>query len=65
VEVSNSFEVNVSHLRDYVQRPFQRVSFDVSGVEDTASVLAGVLQTVNAKCGHTTAQGKTLLRLSK
>jgi len=46
VEVSNSFEVNVSHLRDYVQRPFQRVSFDVSGVEDTDSVLAGVLQTV-------------------
>ncbi|MGH9944357.1 MAG: metallophosphoesterase family protein [Pyrinomonadaceae bacterium] len=38
--------INVSHLRDYHQRPFQRLTFDVSGVESPELVGEGVLETV-------------------
>jgi len=46
VEVSDSHEVKADFIRDYVQRPFQRLSFDVSGAADAEAVHAGVAETV-------------------
>ncbi|MFN2453271.1 MAG: exonuclease SbcCD subunit D [Pyrinomonadaceae bacterium] len=47
VEKTNgAFEATVKHVRDYVQRPFQRLSFDVSGAIDQDVVYAGVLDVV-------------------
>jgi DNA repair exonuclease SbcCD nuclease subunit len=46
VEVDDEFNIKATHLRDYVQRPFQRLSFDVSGVEDADAVFHGVAETV-------------------
>jgi exonuclease SbcD len=46
VEVSDDFQINARHLTDYVQRPFQRLSFDVSGAEDADAVFDGVIETV-------------------
>lgn len=46
VEVDDEFNIKAKHLRDYVQRPFQRLSFDVSGVEDADAVFEGVMETV-------------------
>jgi DNA repair exonuclease SbcCD nuclease subunit len=46
VEVDEEQKVTVKHISDYVQRPFQRLSFDVSGAEDAETVYAGVMQTI-------------------
>jgi DNA repair exonuclease SbcCD nuclease subunit len=46
VEVDGERNVNAQHSRDYTQRPFQRLSFDVSGVEDADKVHEGVLEVV-------------------
>ncbi|HEV2863345.1 MAG TPA: exonuclease SbcCD subunit D [Pyrinomonadaceae bacterium] len=46
VEVSDAHEVKAAFIQDYVQRPFQRLSFDVSGAEDADAVHAGVMETV-------------------
>ncbi|HLM58139.1 MAG TPA: exonuclease SbcCD subunit D [Pyrinomonadaceae bacterium] len=46
VEVSDAHEVKAAFIRDYVQRPFQRLSFDVSGAEDAEAVHNGVMETV-------------------
>jgi exonuclease SbcD len=46
VEVDENFNISAALVRDYVQRPFQRISFDVSGVEDPESVFDGVMETV-------------------
>jgi DNA repair exonuclease SbcCD nuclease subunit len=46
VEVSDSHEVKAAFIRDYVQRPFQRLSFDVSGAEDAEAVHSGVMEAV-------------------
>jgi DNA repair exonuclease SbcCD nuclease subunit len=46
VEVDEEQNVTVKHISDYVQRPFQRLSFDVSGAEDAEAVYAGVMQTI-------------------
>ncbi|MCA1593928.1 MAG: exonuclease SbcCD subunit D [Acidobacteria bacterium] len=46
VEVDDERRVNARHIRDYVQRPFQRLSFDVSGVTDAEAVHAGVIEKV-------------------
>jgi len=46
VEVDEDHNVKARHLRDYVQRPFQRLSFDVSGVADAEAVYAGVMEKV-------------------
>jgi DNA repair exonuclease SbcCD nuclease subunit len=44
VEVGDDKQVRATHLRDYFQRPFQRIVFDVSGREDAESVRAGVME---------------------
>jgi DNA repair protein SbcD/Mre11 len=46
VEVDDERRVNARHITDYVQRPFQRLSFDVSGVSEPEEVHAGVLEVV-------------------
>ncbi|MBA2502338.1 MAG: exonuclease SbcCD subunit D [Pyrinomonadaceae bacterium] len=39
-------QVKVEHLSDHVQRPFQRLSFDVSGLADADAVSEGVAEIV-------------------
>jgi exonuclease SbcD len=46
VEVDRDHKIDARHLHEYAQRPFQRLSFDVSGVEDAEAVHAGVLEVV-------------------
>jgi len=46
VEVDSEHNVNATHITDYVQRPFQRLSFDVSGAEDAETVFAGVMEMI-------------------
>jgi exonuclease SbcD len=47
VEVDDQFSITATHLTDYVRRPFQRISFDVSGSTDADIVLEGILQTID------------------
>jgi DNA repair exonuclease SbcCD nuclease subunit len=49
VEVDEDRRFSVEHIRDYVQRPFQRLSFDVSGVAEPEEVHAGVLEVVRTE----------------
>ncbi len=44
VEVDEDKRIRATHLRDYFQRPFQRIVFDVSGREDAEAVRAGVME---------------------
>ena len=46
VEVDDERAVKATFIDDYVQRPFQRLTFDVSGAEDPDAVHAGVMETV-------------------
>lgn len=46
VEISESNEVSARHIRDYAQRPFQRIPFDVSGYENAEKITADVLEKV-------------------
>ena len=46
VEVDAEHKITARHLRDYTQRPFQRISFDVSGALDAETVFAGVMEKV-------------------
>jgi DNA repair exonuclease SbcCD nuclease subunit len=46
VEVDERHNIKARHLRDYTQRPFQRLSFDVSGAVDAEAVYAGVMEKV-------------------
>jgi DNA repair exonuclease SbcCD nuclease subunit len=46
IEVDADRNVRAVHSRDYVQRPFQRVFFDVSGAPDPEAVREGVLEKV-------------------
>lgn len=46
VEVGDDRSVTAKFIDDYVQRPFQRLVFDVSGAEDPDAVHAGVMETV-------------------
>jgi DNA repair protein SbcD/Mre11 len=44
VEVDEQHNITTEHISEYVQRPFQRLSFDVSGAEDAEAVHAGVMR---------------------
>src|SRR5437588_2765995 len=46
VEVDEERKVKATFINDYVQRPFQRLTFDVSGAEDPEAVHARVIETV-------------------
>src|SRR5687768_14876930 len=49
VEVGDDNQVTARHIQDYRQRPFQRISFEVTGVASTAELTAGVLKDVREK----------------
>jgi len=52
VEVDDAHRVTARHSRDYVQRPFQRLNFDVSGAPDAEAVHAGVMDVIRLEA-HT------------
>jgi exonuclease SbcD len=46
VEVDEAHNVTSRYINNYVQRPFQRLSFDVSGVEDAEAVHLGAMSMI-------------------
>ncbi len=46
VEVDENSEISAKHLKDYTQRPFKRLSFDVSGFADTKDITEGIFQLI-------------------
>jgi DNA repair exonuclease SbcCD nuclease subunit len=46
IEVDEAHNIHAEHLRAYTQRPFQRLSYDVSGVVDADAVHEGVMEVV-------------------
>ena len=46
VEVDRAHNIKTKVINDYVQRPFQRLIFDVSGAEDAEAVHAGVMELI-------------------
>lgn len=46
VEVSDDFEITATHVKDYRQRPFRRLIYDVSGKIDAQMITEGILQKV-------------------
>lgn len=46
VEVGEDRQAKATFINDYIQRPFQRLTFDVSGAEEPEAVHAGVIETV-------------------
>ena len=49
IEIDDNNQVNARHLRDYTQRPFQRIGFDVSGFAETKDITEGVLNKVTGE----------------
>ncbi len=46
IEVDENLEIEANHVREYVQRPFERLKFDVDGIADAKDITEGVLQLV-------------------
>jgi DNA repair protein SbcD/Mre11 len=46
VEVGDERQIKATFINDYVQRPFQRLTFDVSGHEDPKSIHEGVMEMI-------------------
>lgn len=46
IEVGDEKSIDAKHVSDYVQRPIQRLIFDVSGAADPEAVHAGVVEIV-------------------
>ncbi len=46
VEVDDEHKIRARHIRDYTQRPFQRLWFDVSNVLDAEAVHAGAIEKI-------------------
>ncbi|MGI9036787.1 MAG: metallophosphoesterase family protein [Pyrinomonadaceae bacterium] len=46
VEVSEENQIAARHLKDYQQRPFQRLLFDVSGYAETKDITNGILNLI-------------------
>ena len=49
VEVGESNQVSATHVKDYKQRPFKRMSFDVSGYAETTEITEKLLREVQNK----------------
>lgn len=49
VEVDENNQVTAQHIRDYRQRPFQRIGFDVSGYSEAKEITEGVLAKVQGE----------------
>lgn len=46
VEVDENNQVNAKHVTDYTQRPFQQLSFNVSGYAETSHIIEKVMEMV-------------------
>lgn len=46
VEVNEKLEINANHVNNYVQRPFERLSFDVDGFDEAKQITKAVLEKV-------------------
>src|SRR5436853_2891570 len=58
VEVDDEHQVKATYINDYIQRPFQRLSFDVSGAEDAEAVHTGVMNMVEREArAHDASSG--------
>jgi exonuclease SbcD len=57
VEVDDQHQVTAQHISEYVQRPFQRLTFDVSGVLDADGVYEGVMTMVEREARKYDAKG--------
>jgi DNA repair protein SbcD/Mre11 len=57
VEVDAEQHITARHIDEYVQRPFQRLSFDVSGVDDAERVYEGVMEMVEREARRYDEQG--------
>lgn len=49
IEIDGDNQVNAQHVRDYRQRPFQRIGFDVSGYAEAKEITDGVLAKVEGE----------------
>ena len=60
IEVGENNEVHAQHVRDYKQRPFQRIGFDVSGISEPKDITVQVLEKVKgeARTADDYADGK-------
>jgi DNA repair exonuclease SbcCD nuclease subunit len=59
VEVGDDRAVKATFVNDYVQRPFQRLTFDVSGVEDPKAVHEGVMEMIGREArAHDPGSGR-------
>ncbi|MFL6210014.1 MAG: exonuclease SbcCD subunit D [Pyrinomonadaceae bacterium] len=61
IEVDAARQLRAEHLRGYVQRPFQRLSYDVSGVVDADAVHEGVMEVVRREARTHDAADETTL----
>ncbi len=72
VEVGASNEVVARHVRDYRQRPFQRIGFDVSGYADPKEITEKVLEKVKGEArtasdyanGNGAAESKPIIEIT-
>jgi exonuclease SbcD len=60
VEVDEEHHVSATYINDYVQRPFQRLSFDVSGAEDADAVHDGVMKMIEREARRHDAESDNL-----
>jgi DNA repair exonuclease SbcCD nuclease subunit len=58
VEVDNEHKIKTRHISEYVQRPFQRLSFDVSGAEDAEAVHTGVMRLIEREARRHDAESE-------
>src|SRR5438270_1170107 len=58
VEVDDAHNITTTYINDYTQRPFQRLSFDVSGAQDAEAVHDSVMQMIEREARkHDEASG--------
>ncbi|HEX5706169.1 MAG TPA: exonuclease SbcCD subunit D [Pyrinomonadaceae bacterium] len=57
VEVDDERRVSATHIKDYFQRPFQRISFDVSGLETADAVREGVIEKLKLEARGASVDG--------
>jgi len=46
IEVDDENQITATHVRDYTQRPFQRIPFDVDNFTDAKEVTEGILEKI-------------------
>ena len=60
IVVDDKHNITATYINDYVQRPFQRLSFDVSGAEDAEAVHAGVMKMIEREALKHNAESEKL-----